>query len=178
MVMMLARDVHEACGKYIEEGLTLKAFADTLDFNSQEMVDSVSHKAKTYPGQTQGQRKETLLLEAIDELSRGKDFERCIDLNKQLASYYESQFDYEKLSMLLSRQADLFSKIVSTERIFSEYFRVEFVGTSSARITTTSLLFTVGAYRRIFDRLWTASTIGFQKARFGWMTSAARPTAT
>jgi len=60
--------------------------------------------------------------------SRGKDFERCIDLSKQLVTYYESQFDYAKLSQQLSRQAELFSRIISTERIFAEYFRVEFVG--------------------------------------------------
>jgi dedicator of cytokinesis protein 3 len=127
VVILLARDIHEAAGNYVESGLTLLEYADTLKW-SEEQLDGLTVKGRLYEAQTQSQRRELFMIDAMNELERGKDWERCIVLNKQLCLRYDERYEYHKLSALLQKQAELFERIISNDRFFNEYFRVKFTG--------------------------------------------------
>eukprot|EP00301_Raphidiophrys_heterophryoidea_P003462 c11562_g1_i3.p1 GENE.c11562_g1_i3~~c11562_g1_i3.p1 ORF type:complete len:1783 (+),score=538.87 c11562_g1_i3:38-5350(+) len=125
--MLLARDIHEQLGNNIEGGLVLKKYADGLEWSS-EVMPAYSSGGRSYNEQSMRDRKEQILMNAIDLFSSGKDWERAVAVSRELQQLYEREYDYERLSRMLQNQADMYKRILNTDRFFPEYFRVEFRG--------------------------------------------------
>jgi dedicator of cytokinesis protein 3 len=122
--------VHLLCDEHIsncnfsEAGLSILLHADLLNWS-----DEILEEEGDFPSQSSSQRKETILKLSINYLDKGKLWEKAIDLIKELKYQYEFvYYDYQKLSFILQKEANLFRSINDTERFFSMYFRVGFYG--------------------------------------------------
>lgn len=83
----------------------------------------------SYPAERERDRKEKLYAAAIGYFRAGEDWERAIAYGEELRLYYQfAAFDFLKLSHLLQEQSECFRSIVTTERFYSNYFRVVHFG--------------------------------------------------
>lgn len=141
-------DFHVAQNQFTEAGLTLKLHADLYDFNPSKTMPAMEEIS--LPQQTEFSRKELLLLRVLEYLSRGKAYESAITVSKGKACQIDSPspvdiadfeimtvlqkeyehhvFAYQRLSELLTHQADLFASIVTQTRQYPQTFRVGFFG--------------------------------------------------
>lgn len=86
-------------GNYTEAGFTLLLHANLLNW-SDEMVPEEGD----FPAQPQRQRKEKLYSTAIEYFDKGKNWEKAIDLIKELRTQYETVlFNYPALAATLVR---------------------------------------------------------------------------
>lgn len=112
---------------YIEAALTLRLHANLLEWDPYTELSAISEL--NFPTQSPFARKEKIYLKMLDYLERGKAWEICVDLCKELAQQYENTtFDYVRLSEILTRQAGYIDSIAKKERYFPEYFRVGYYG--------------------------------------------------
>lgn len=112
---------------FIEAALTLKLHADLLEWDPYGELSAISEL--NFPAQTTFARKEKIYYKMLDYLERGKAWEICIQICKELAQQYETTtFDYIKLSEITIKQAGFVESIAKKERYFPEYFRVGFYG--------------------------------------------------
>ncbi|XP_056000807.1 dedicator of cytokinesis protein 3-like isoform X2 [Ostrea edulis] len=130
-------DLHLGAQNYVEAGLTLKLYAQLLQWR-----DSVRKAELDYPTQAEWERKERVYLQIMDCFDKGKVWEYGIPLCKELAEVYEKKFDYRKLSNVLERQARFFGNILDGVKVQEEgqdrpvfyprqeptYFRVAYYG--------------------------------------------------
>lgn len=80
-------------------------------------------------GQPEWKRKEKLYLSIINYFDKGKCWEKGVPLCKELANFYETKlYDYDKLSVILNKEACFFKNILTQIRPEPEYFRVGFFG--------------------------------------------------
>eukprot|EP00106_Octopus_bimaculoides_P019984 XP_014787426.1 PREDICTED: dedicator of cytokinesis protein 1-like isoform X1 [Octopus bimaculoides] len=121
-------DLHLDCDNFTEAACALNLYANMLEWSDKSVPPVLmSHQYPEY--QNQLTLKERLYYDMIDYFERGKMWEKGIELCKELANLYENElFDYEHLSELLKRQADLYVQIMKTLRYASEYFRVAYYG--------------------------------------------------
>ncbi|GAA6012300.1 hypothetical protein JCM10207_002794 [Rhodosporidiobolus poonsookiae] len=118
---------HAALGNETEAGLTLKLHADLHEWNLSTFVDPLPEL--DLPRQTEFARKETLYMRILEHLSKGKAWERALELCKELQHEYETRtFAYPRLAELLNLQAELYGSIAKSDRHFGNYFRVAFYG--------------------------------------------------
>ncbi|KAG2185632.1 hypothetical protein INT44_002425, partial [Umbelopsis vinacea] len=111
----------------VEAALTLKLHADLLEWDPYTELGAITEL--NFTAQTAFARKEKIYFKMLDYLERGKAWEICVDLCKELAEHYESTtFDYIRLSEILSRQAGYIESIAKKERYYPEYFRVGYYG--------------------------------------------------
>ncbi|XP_078309827.1 dedicator of cytokinesis protein 3-like isoform X4 [Crassostrea virginica] len=130
-------DLHLSAQNYVEAGLTLKLYAQLLQWR-----EVVRKEELDYPSQPEWERKERVYLQILDCFDKGKVWEYGIPLCKELAEVYEKKFDYRKLSNALERQARFFSNILDGVKVQEEgqdrtvfyprqeptYFRVAYYG--------------------------------------------------
>ncbi|XP_062572474.1 dedicator of cytokinesis protein 4-like [Saccostrea cucullata] len=90
-------DLHLAAQNYVEAGLTLKLYAQLLQWR-----DTMRKEELDYPNQPEWERKERVYLQIMDCFDKGKVWEYGIPLCKELAEVYEKKFDYRKLSNVLA----------------------------------------------------------------------------
>jgi hypothetical protein len=92
---------------------------------SNVLLPAVLH----YPPQPQCDRKRALLEQALSLFEKGKAWEHAIGvLNELIEGCRVVYFDYYTLSYYLRKQAELYEKIVSQDRFFSNYFYVAYYG--------------------------------------------------
>ncbi|EFA84626.1 DOCK family protein [Heterostelium album PN500] len=82
----------------------------------------------TFPQETATNRKIRLLKLAVQYLDKGQAWEICVKLIQDLKEQYEEEYNFRALSEVLSQEADFYERILSTERFYSEYFRVGYYG--------------------------------------------------
>ncbi|RDD41678.1 Dedicator of cytokinesis protein 1 [Trichoplax sp. H2] len=106
------RDLHLEAKSYIEAGYTLLLHAELLKW-----IDSKIRLHKVHGYDSIGlecKLKEKLYHEIIDYFDLGQNWEDAIGICKRLVVRYETEeFDYEKLSAILKRLAELYNKIVN-----------------------------------------------------------------
>lgn len=123
-------DLHLDCDNYTEAACALMQYAKLLQW-SCDPIPPMLESAKYHECKTQSELKEKLYCETIKYFEQGKIWEKGIELCKELANQYENElFDYENLSALLKKQADLYDSIMKKEkdRHPPEYFRVAYYG--------------------------------------------------
>ena len=116
-------DYHLASSNFTEAGLTLKLHADLYDWQTAAFLEPMPEF--DLPRQSEFARKETLYLQILELLNKGRAWETAIALCKELQLQYELHtFSYQRLSELLAHQATLYGNIVTETRQFPSYFRV------------------------------------------------------
>jgi len=121
-------DLHLGLKNYTEAGCTVMQAIRMLGW-SDSLMPPLDSTLTKYPGEKERERKEKLYQAAIGYFKLGEDWERAIAYGEELRLYYQFDvFDFTKLAALLQEQADCFRAIVSTERFYSNYFRVVYFG--------------------------------------------------
>uniref|UniRef100_A0AAY4E0L2 Dedicator of cytokinesis 4 n=1 Tax=Denticeps clupeoides TaxID=299321 RepID=A0AAY4E0L2_9TELE len=113
-------DLHFKAQNYTEAAYTLLLYDELLEWTERPLREFL-----TYPMQSEWQRKECLHLTIIHNFDRGKCWENCIILCRELANQYEAYFDYRNLSKM---RASLYEKIINQQRLEPEFFRIGFYG--------------------------------------------------
>ncbi|XP_021375284.1 dedicator of cytokinesis protein 1-like isoform X4 [Mizuhopecten yessoensis] len=121
-------DLHIECDNYTEAANTLMLHVNLLQWSDDNLP--LMLQSNWYPNvHTHRGLKEMLYYDIISYFDKGKMWEKGILLCKELVHLYESElFDYERLSVILRRQADLYSCIIKELRADPEYFRVGYFG--------------------------------------------------
>jgi hypothetical protein len=111
----------------VEAALTLKLHADLLEWDPYTELSAITEL--NFTAQTAFARKEKIYFKMLEYLERGKAWEICVDICKELAHQYEATtFDYIRLGEILTRQAGYIESIAKKERYYPEYFRVGYYG--------------------------------------------------
>ncbi|XP_030621101.1 dedicator of cytokinesis protein 4 [Chanos chanos] len=116
-------ELHLKAQNYTEAAYTLLLYDELLEWTERPLREFLS-----YPMQSEWQRKECLHLTIIHNFDRGKCWENCIILCRELASQYEAYYDYRNLSKMRMMEASLYDKIMNQQRLEPEFFRVGFYG--------------------------------------------------
>jgi hypothetical protein len=118
-------DLHANNNNHVEAGIAQLQQARVLDWADTPVDAFAGH-----PAETERERKERLIRQAIQHFVRAEDWERGVDRGDYLRHYYQHMvFDYTTLAEVMADQAIYFTKIVHSERFYSHYFRVCFYGT-------------------------------------------------
>ena len=119
-------EFHGELGNFVEAAIVLLSHAELCSWSVEDQCEPLG---SLFPRQSHFERKEEIVLSAIDLFHHGRYWERAIDLIHQLKEQYESSiYDYRKLSVILRREADMRESIIDRDRFFSTYFRVAFYG--------------------------------------------------
>jgi len=117
-------DLHESLGNYCEAGMAVLGQIGILQWSDEVMGGQGRH-----PSESERDRKERLYRAAIDFFMTGEEYEKAIQMCEELRVYCQQEiYDYEKLSQILLQEAQLYKKIVASERFYSNYFRVVYHG--------------------------------------------------
>ncbi|KAJ8317295.1 hypothetical protein KUTeg_005199 [Tegillarca granosa] len=121
-------ELHLECDNYTEAANTLLLHVNLLQWSDDNLP--LMLQSNWYPdSHTHRELKEQLYYNIIQYYDKGKMWEKGIQLCKELVNLYETElFDYERLSFVLKRQADLYSCIIKELRPDPEYFRVGYYG--------------------------------------------------
>ncbi|XP_064633276.1 dedicator of cytokinesis protein 3-like isoform X3 [Lineus longissimus] len=117
------RDLHIQGENFTEAGFALKLHADMLNWSEDYVEADLS-----FPDQMKWKRKELIYKQIIEYFDKGKSWEHCLPLCKELAELYEKKFDYAKLSNILKKQATFLDNILNQPRFEFVYFRQGFYG--------------------------------------------------
>ncbi|EFC47483.1 dedicator of cytokinesis 5 [Naegleria gruberi] len=117
--------VHERYGNYIEAALVLYKHAKRLQWNDERKLP---YHSDEYPEQSEADRKIKLYEKMIDLFDKGKDWERAIELSRQLRNYYLHNYKYAKTQNLLKREGEFYNLIMTKRRFFASYYYVNFMG--------------------------------------------------
>lgn len=116
--------MYEESEQYVEA-----AFATLLHADMLEWTGKLLPQALHYPQSTEANRKKLLLEQALRLFDKGKAWEEAINISNQIITSLKTYFyDYESLSKQLHLQADLYNKIITQDRYFSNYFYVGYYG--------------------------------------------------
>lgn len=117
-------DLHISLKNYTEAGMAHLEQLRVLDWSDHHI-----QAVKPYPAEAEKTRKERLYKLAIAAFSSAEDYERAITLCSELRHYYQFQsYDYNKVSITLQQQAELFQQVIKAERYYPVYFRVVYYG--------------------------------------------------
>ncbi|XP_056595767.1 dedicator of cytokinesis protein 4 isoform X1 [Triplophysa dalaica] len=116
-------ELHLKGQNYTEASYTLLLYDELLEWTERPLREFL-----TYPMQSEWQRKECLHLTIIHNFDRGKCWENCIILCRELANQYETYYDYRNLSKMRMMEASFYDKIMNQQRLEPEFFRVGFYG--------------------------------------------------
>ncbi|KAK3564766.1 hypothetical protein QTP86_025280 [Hemibagrus guttatus] len=116
-------ELHLKVQNYTEAAYTLLLYDELLEWTERPLREFL-----TYPMQSEWQRKECLHLTIIHNFDRGKCWENCIILCRELANQYEAYYDYRNLSKMRLMEASLYDKIMNQQRLEPEFFRIGFYG--------------------------------------------------
>lgn len=121
-------DLHLEFDDYTEAAFTLKLHSKLLKWNDKALPPLLlSHRHLIC--QTHRQLKESLYNDIIEHFNKGKQWECAIEMCKELAQQYENEvYDYTSLSLIHTKMAEFYAKILKEMRHESEYFRVAFYG--------------------------------------------------
>ncbi|KAH3820328.1 hypothetical protein DPMN_122074 [Dreissena polymorpha] len=100
-------ELHMVANNYAEAGLTLQLYAKSLGWSDKLLPAGLS-----YTEQKERDRKEMLYRQIINSFDKGKVWEYALPLCKDLAEYYEQNFEYKKLGDLLKQKASFYMKIM------------------------------------------------------------------
>eukprot|EP01080_Neovahlkampfia_damariscottae_P008360 gene8360-185_t len=92
--------------------------------NSKDILPAVG----IFPKQTEGERRESLLEKAMMYLTEDDDWEKGIEVGKELQKYYEETYQYSKLKHLLPLMGEYFDSILTKSRRKKSYFNVLILG--------------------------------------------------
>ncbi|XP_062566377.1 dedicator of cytokinesis protein 1-like isoform X2 [Saccostrea cucullata] len=121
-------DLHMKCDNYTEAANTVKLHVSLLRW-TDDGLDPMLYSTWYPEARTHRELKESLYYDIISFYDKGKMWEKGIELTKELVHLYEEElFDYERLSVILKRQAELFACIIRELRPDPEYFRVGYYG--------------------------------------------------
>eukprot|EP00105_Crassostrea_gigas_P042991 XP_019927139.1 PREDICTED: dedicator of cytokinesis protein 1 isoform X1 [Crassostrea gigas] len=121
-------DLHMKCDNYTEAANTLKLHVGLLKW-TDDGLDPMLQSGWYPAARTHRELKEYLYYDIISYFDKGKMWEKGIELTKELVHLYEEElYDYERLSVILKRQAELFACIIRELRPDPEYFRVGYYG--------------------------------------------------
>lgn len=121
-------DLHLSLKNFTEAGCTSMQAIRMLSW-SDAPLGSLDSTLTSYPAERERDRKEKLYAAAIGYFRAGEDWERAIAYGEELRLYYQfAAFDFLKLSLLLQEQSECFRSIVTTDRFYSNYFRVVHFG--------------------------------------------------
>lgn len=110
---------------FVEAAAVLRQYADRLEWSDTAILSA--HGG--YPAQSSSARRMAVFEQMIQCYDRGKYWERAIDLLELLkARCLNDLYDYHQLAQVLSREADLYRKIITADRFFPEYFMVGHFG--------------------------------------------------
>ncbi|CAM4734738.1 unnamed protein product [Leuciscus chuanchicus] len=90
-------ELHLKAQNHTEASYTLLLYDELLEWTERPLREFL-----TYPMQSEWQRKECLHLTIIHNFDRGKCWENCIILCRELANQYETYYDYRNLSKMRS----------------------------------------------------------------------------
>uniref|UniRef100_A0A8C1NT93 Dedicator of cytokinesis 4 n=1 Tax=Cyprinus carpio TaxID=7962 RepID=A0A8C1NT93_CYPCA len=116
-------ELHLKAQNYTEASYTLLLYDELLEWTERPLREFL-----TYPMQSEWQRKECLHLTIVHNFDRGKCWENCIILCRELANQYEAYYDYRNLSKMRMMEASFYDKIMNQQRLEPEFFRVGFYG--------------------------------------------------
>lgn len=121
-------DLHMEFDDYTEAAFTLKLHSKLLKWNDRPLPPLLlSHRHQIC--HTHRQLKESLYHDIIEHFNKGKQWECAIEMCKELAQQYENEvYDYTNLSLIHTKMAEFYAKILKEMRHESEYFRVAFYG--------------------------------------------------
>ncbi|KAN0033588.1 hypothetical protein ACTFIV_000049 [Dictyostelium citrinum] len=123
---------HLANGYYTEAGFAILLHSDLYEWNTEQIVPpytlALNQQPTTMPQESSSDRKVRLLKMAIQYLDKGQVWERCITLLQDLKLHYEQTYNFKGLSEVSIQEAEFYEKILNTERLFAEYFRVGYYG--------------------------------------------------
>ncbi|CAH2107089.1 unnamed protein product [Euphydryas editha] len=117
-------DLHIASDNWVEAGCTLLLYAETLNWDSDQIGVDPEH-----PETPEWKRKEALYNQVLQYFDRGKCWEKGLPLLRELATLYETRLcDYARLAHCLRTHATFLDCILEQLRPEPEYFRVGFYG--------------------------------------------------
>ncbi|CAH0728920.1 unnamed protein product, partial [Brenthis ino] len=117
-------DLHIASDNWIEAGCTLLLYAETLNWESDQIGVDPEH-----PETPEWKRKEALYNQVLQYFDRGKCWEKGLPLLRELATLYEVKlYDYARLAHCLRTHATFLDSVLEQLRPEPEYFRVGFYG--------------------------------------------------
>ncbi|KAK5575410.1 hypothetical protein RB653_006543 [Dictyostelium firmibasis] len=123
---------HLANGYYTEAGFAILLHSDLYEWNSEQILPpytlALNQQPTTMPQESSSDRKVRLLKMAIQYLDKGQVWERCVTLLQDLKLHYEQTYNFKGLSEVSFQEAEFYEKILNTERLFAEYFRVGYYG--------------------------------------------------
>lgn len=123
---------HLTNGYYTEAGFAIILHSDLYEWNTEQIVPpytlALNQQPTTMPQESSSDRKVRLLKMAIQYLDKGQVWERCITLLQDLKLHYEQTYNFKGLSEVSIQEAEFYEKILNTERLFAEYFRVGYYG--------------------------------------------------
>ncbi|XP_034296012.1 dedicator of cytokinesis protein 3 isoform X3 [Pantherophis guttatus] len=116
-------DMHLQAENYTEAAFTLLLYCELLQWEDRPLREFLH-----YPSQTEWQRKENLCRKIIHYFNKGKSWEFGIPLCRDLATQYETLYDYQSLSWIRKMEANYYDNIMEQQRLEPEFFRVGFYG--------------------------------------------------
>uniref|UniRef100_A0A8C1ICS5 Dedicator of cytokinesis 4 n=1 Tax=Cyprinus carpio TaxID=7962 RepID=A0A8C1ICS5_CYPCA len=142
-------ELHLKAQNYTEASYTLLLYDELLEWTERPLREFL-----TYPMQSEWQRKECLHLTIIHNFDRGKCWENCIILCRELANQYEAYYDYRNLSKMRMMEASFYDKIMNQQRLEPEFFRVGFYGKKFPFFLRLIILAQYFTDIAVFYRLW------------------------
>lgn len=120
-------DLHLHNDNYVEAALTLRFHADLVPWDPYIEVDAIPELG--YGVESAFARKHGLYNTMITFLNKGKAWELCVDLCRELCNQFAiAVVDYKQCGTILRQRASYMEDIVTKERYYPEYFRVGFYG--------------------------------------------------
>ncbi|XP_050304413.1 dedicator of cytokinesis protein 1 isoform X2 [Anthonomus grandis grandis] len=122
-------DLHQERDNYTEAAFTLLRHAELLKWSNEPLSPLLKSERYSNHAKSHRELKEALYYTIIENYRKGKMWEYAIDRVKELAEQYELEtFEYDKLSELHQRLAELYDSIMKHPRPEPEYFRVGYYG--------------------------------------------------
>lgn len=134
----ILRNIHQTSRNLVCAAHTLKLHAQLLNwtsepvqphlqisFNNLSRNSGLPYTANLY---LHKDLKEKLFIDIINDFTEGQAWEKALEFSKILRERYDTQFEMEKLYVLLRKQADLCEKVVKQKRYECNYFLVGFFG--------------------------------------------------
>ena len=136
----ILRAIHKNSRNLVCAAHTLKLHAQLLNWSCEQVQPHLQHPNSSQPVNvlvemldrvsvsSHKDLKETLFIEIINDFTEGQAWERALEFSKILRERYDTQFEMEKHSKLLRKQAELYENIMKQKRYECNYFLVGFFG--------------------------------------------------
>ncbi|CAL8105825.1 unnamed protein product [Calicophoron daubneyi] len=124
--------LHAECGNEIERGYTLGVISKQYSWDEDPVdVSNISQQYVRFGTISSRALRERLLLESLECLKKGTDWERAIEVCEELAHLYRTVApNYTQLSSILKQEAELYQHIVdgNLPRMPYHYYLISFLG--------------------------------------------------